>query len=319
MKTIKQIGLGTAMIGRPHYINIRQESPEAFNIEDFKTNAFQVLDKAYERGIRYFDTAPGYGIAEDFMLEWLDRKNDASIEIATKWGYTYTANFDLNASKHEVKEHSIDKLNEQWEKSKSFLPYLSTYQIHSATFESGVLKNDSVLNRLAELREKHNLKIGITVSGDQQKEILEDALLIIRDGQQLFEVYQVTYNILETSLRHIIDSLNQSSYRIVIKESLANGRLLPNKSFPKYLLLYELLENLAEKYDVGIDAIAMRYCIDTLNHPYSVLSGAAISNHLLENLSALRFNLLDSEIEKLKQFSIVRKEYWNERKEMVWN
>ena len=64
-----------------------------------------------------------------------------SIEIATKWGYTYTANFDANATVHEVKEHSLSKLNEQWNFSKQLLPYLKVYQIHSATLETGVLEN----------------------------------------------------------------------------------------------------------------------------------------------------------------------------------
>ncbi len=50
-------------------------------------------------------------------------------------GYTYIANFDFNATIHEDKNHSLEKLNQQWEKSKQLLPNLKLYQIHSVTQE----------------------------------------------------------------------------------------------------------------------------------------------------------------------------------------
>ena len=139
MKNRQIIGLGTAAIGRPHYINIRQETTAAFDLEKFKANGIAVLEMAYNQGVRYFDTAPNYGIAEALVLDWAKSKADNTIEIATKWGYTYTANFDINAPIHEVKEHSLSNLNRQWEFSKGLLPNLSTYQIHSATFKTKVL------------------------------------------------------------------------------------------------------------------------------------------------------------------------------------
>ena len=166
------LGLGTAAIGRPHYINIKPASPagrkepryisgqKQVDLQQFKDQGLQVLNYAYDSGVRYFDTAPGYGMAEAILIEWVHDKNDPEIEIATKWGYTYTANFEANAKQHEIKEHSIDKLIQQWEQSKNLLPYLSTYQIHSATFESGVLSNEPVLRRLAEIKEDYGLRIG---------------------------------------------------------------------------------------------------------------------------------------------------------------
>ena len=113
MKNQQIIGLGTAAIGRPHYINIRQEKTEAFDLERFKANGIAVLEMAYNQDIRYFDTAPNYGVAEELVLNWAKAKADKTIEIATKWGYSYTANFDINAEVHEVKEHSLANLNRQ--------------------------------------------------------------------------------------------------------------------------------------------------------------------------------------------------------------
>ena len=64
-----QLGLGTAALGRPQYINVRQEEPKEQDLESFKKQGFTVLENAYNLGIRYFDTAPGYGLAEQLLLE----------------------------------------------------------------------------------------------------------------------------------------------------------------------------------------------------------------------------------------------------------
>ena len=73
-------------------------------------DAYSTVKAAWDNGIRYFDTAPGYGMSEGLLIEWLNSKNDSSFEIATKWGYEYTANFDPLATNHEVKEHSLRML-----------------------------------------------------------------------------------------------------------------------------------------------------------------------------------------------------------------
>jgi aryl-alcohol dehydrogenase-like predicted oxidoreductase len=63
-----QLGLGTAAIGRPEYINIRTKSNEVLELDVFKKQGFNVLEGAYKLGVRYFDTAPGYVMAEALLL-----------------------------------------------------------------------------------------------------------------------------------------------------------------------------------------------------------------------------------------------------------
>ena len=312
------IGLGTAAIGRPHYINLRQEAAPPFSLPKFRAHGLHVLEQAYQAGVRYFDTAPGYGIAEDLLIEWLGKHPDRSVEVATKWGYTYTANFQLDAEKHEDKEHSLAKLNEQWEQSQALLPHLTTYQIHSATFASGVLENDAVLDRLAELKAKYGLRMGLSTSGDQQLEVLKQSLEITRHGEDLFDVFQVTYNMLDQSLGEMIRELGQAGKRVVIKEALANGRLFTSPRYPHYAPMYGEMERLANKYQVGVDAIALRYCIDSVA-PFMVLSGASQEQHLTDNLTANGFRFEVEELQTLGRFAVPREEYWAERKLLSWN
>jgi aryl-alcohol dehydrogenase-like predicted oxidoreductase len=310
------IGLGTAAIGRPQYINIRQEAVTEFSPNVFREKGIDVLDAAYEQGVRYFDTAPNYGLAEGLLIDWITDKDD--IEIATKWGYTYVANFDPNALNHEQKEHSLAKLNEQWVDSKALLPLLTTYQNHSATFETGVLDNEKILNRLAHLKNEYGLLLGITTTGVNQQEVIEKALGIVVEDRQLFDVYQLTYNVFDQSLAVISKDLVAQNKRIVVKEAMANGRIFPNEQYPHYAKAYNYLQMLAERYEVGIDAIALRFCIDSMK-PFKVLSGAANTQHLSSNLKASQFQLEENELELLKATAVAPAQYWNERKQLAWN
>ncbi len=312
------IGLGTAAIGRPQYINIRKEENESISLEGFRERGWQTLEYAYNQGVRYFDTAPGYGLAEELLIDWVLFKNDPTIEVATKWGYTYTANFDPKATVHEIKEHSISKLNEQWQTSQRLLPNLKIYQIHSATFESGVLENEAVLHRLLELKQEHKIEIGITTSGHNQVDVIKKALEIEVNGDLLFDAFQVTYNILDQSIADIANILKEQKKKIIIKEALANGRLFPNQEYPKYQELYTALQKLAGKYQVGIDAIAMQFCLDSLQ-PYKILSGAANQKHIGDNLKTGTFQLNLEEIEALYTLKSDPKHYWIERKNLSWN
>lgn len=311
--TRTQIGLGLAALGRPDYINIRQNIDIDKSKTAFKTNAFDVMDFAYKKGVRYFDTAPSYGLGEQFLLDWKNSRQHKDLVLSTKWGYTYVANWELGfAGKHEVKEHSVSKLNEQWETSKALCPQLKIYQVHSATLESGILTDTSIHERLFQLKKEFGLQIGITTSGANQSKILNIAKNIAVNNQLLFDSYQVTYNIFEQSTFNTLQRLKALGKTIIIKEALANGRVFTSNNSKKPL------ELLAKTYNVGSDAIALRFVIDTL-HPNMVLSGASSSNHLAQNLKALDFKLPSEDLELLKSLKVNSTDYWNERNSLAWN
>ena len=314
-----KIGLGLAALGRPDYINIRSEHDVDKSIEGFKTNALNVLDASYNLGIRDFDVAPSYGFGEQFLLEWHTSRQHKDVNLSTKFGYTYIANWEVGFSgKHEIKEHSLNKLNEQWEVSKALLPNLKIYQIHSATLDSGVLQNKDVLSRLHELKKENHLKIGITSSGTAQVKIIEEAQNIVLDDEDLFDSYQVTFNIFEQSCFDISKQLIGKGKTIIIKEALANGRVFRNSNFPEYKSVYDYLEQLSNKYAVGIDAIAIRFIIDVLE-PSIVLSGGSNSIQIEQNLKALDFKLDHKDVLKLKSFAVSPNNYWKERSDLKWN
>ncbi|WP_342773095.1 aldo/keto reductase [Flavobacterium cellulosilyticum] len=317
MTITTKIGIGLAALGRPEYINIRENHAIDKSEKAFRENAFKVLDFAYKKGVRYFDTAPSYGKGESYLIDWKTDRKHSDVILSTKWGYTYVANWELGyKGKHEVKEHSLEKLLEQWKVSQSLLPDLKIYQVHSATLESGILKNEAVLKQLHTIKKNNSLQIGISTSGANQNEILLEAMTIKVDDDYLFDSFQVTYNILEQSTFDILTILHSKNKTIIIKEALANGRVfnIENET------VFPILDKLSKKYKVGIDAIALRFVMESINPTY-VLSGASDTKQLEQNLKALdkKLTFTSTEMNQLKLLTTNPKSYWEERSLLEWD
>lgn len=313
-----EIGLGLAALGRPEYINVRSQLDPDKSVEAYRSNALRVMDFAYENGIRHFDTAASYGKGEQFLRDWNTKNAYNDVKLSSKWGYSYVANWEIGFNgQHEIKEHSLAKLQEQWLEAQKLLPALDTYQIHSATFESGVLENSDVLQALHLIKETTGIKIGLSVSGANQSEVLEAAFNIKVNDNSLFDSFQVTFNILEQSTYKVLQKILQHNKNVIIKEGLANGRLIENINYEHYKSLYKRLNELSEKYGVGVDAIALRFIMDYLK-PQLVLSGASSIRQLNENMQARTFVLNKNELSDLKSFASEPKQYWQERSSLSW-
>ena len=226
---VSRIGLGLAALGRPAYINVgrQRDFGSERSIAALERRCHEMLDAAYASGIRYIDAARSYGMAENFLSTWLKTRNPPmdALTIGSKWGYSYVGSWQLDAPVHEVKDLSIDTLRRQIVESRSLLGNrLQLYEIHSATLESKVLENTDVLRELQRLRSSE-LVIGLTVTGPNQADAIRRALRVSVDGVNPFQVVQATWNLLERSAGVALAEAKANGWGVIIKESLANGRL----------------------------------------------------------------------------------------------
>lgn len=307
---VSWLGLGLAGLGRPGYINVGHHDDLAGRIEvaAMERHASAVLDAAHEGGIRYFDAARSYGKAEAFLASWHERRGlpPGAVTVGSKWGYTYTAAWRVEAEHHEVKDLSATTLRRQLAESRALLgSHLRLYQIHSATLESGVLDDRAVLEELKRLRET-GLAVGLTVTGARQAETIERALEI-----RIFDTVQATWNLLERSAGPMLAEAHAAGLGVIVKEALANGRLTARGD------VSTLLE-VAERRGVAPDALALAAA---LAQPWAddvVLSGAATVETLQSNLTALKLELgeLDPGLESLAEAPA---RYWDERAALRWN
>jgi aryl-alcohol dehydrogenase-like predicted oxidoreductase len=317
---VTPIGLGMAALGRPGYVNLghAEDLESDYDATAMERRAHVVLDAAWEAGVRYFDAARSYGQAERFLGSWLSSRNPHNVTIGSKWGYTYTAGWQVDAEVHEVKEHSLQVLERQWRESKELLgDSLSLYQIHSATLDSGVLDNQEVLSELARLRAQ-GIRIGLSLSGAAQVETLRKAVPIALDGVRLFDSVQATWNLLEPSAGPALSEARAAGMGIIIKEALANGRLTDRNTDPAFAAKLEILKRQASQLNTTVDALALAVC---LYQPWVdvVLSGAATVSHLLSNLTALQLKLDDEALAGLSTLAEPTEFYWEKRKRMAWN
>jgi aryl-alcohol dehydrogenase-like predicted oxidoreductase len=309
---VTQIGLGLAALGRPGYINIGHKSDLTGRTEvrALEQHAHSVLAAAYEAGIRYFDTARSYGGGEGFLARWLyaSRLTGPSVVVSSKWGYKYVADWRTDAEVHEIKDHSLGCLDVQYEESRSRLGnHLDIYQIHSATVDSGVLDDGSVLDRLAEVRTA-GVAIGLSTSGPNQSEAIRKATIIERDGIRLFSTVQATWNLLEPSAGDALAEAHDAGMGVIIKESVANGRLTERDRESAAPLREAFPHENADT--VALAAILAQPWVDT------VISGAATVDQLESNLAAL-----DVDGESLSDLPVMSEEpevYWKTRGGLKW-
>ncbi len=307
---VTAIGLGLAALGRPGYLNLGHgdDLGEERSVEALESHAHEVLDRAYTRGIRYFDAARSYGLAERFLGSWLrDRSFGASeVTVGSKWGYTYTADWQVDADPPEVKELTAATFRRQIGETRTELgDHLALYQIHSATLSSGVLDDEELREELARLRES-GVAIGLSTSGTEQAATIERALEV--GG---FDSVQSTWNLLERSAEGALLAAHGQGLGVIVKEALANGRLTARGGIDE-------LSRAAARLGTSEDALALAA---VLARPWVdvVLSGATTSQQLESNLQARPVEWSDELDQELDDLVEPPERYWETRSELAWN
>jgi aryl-alcohol dehydrogenase-like predicted oxidoreductase len=307
-RTPRRFGLGLAALGRPGYLNLGHGDDLGGDrsVASLERRAHEVLDAAYELGIRYFDAARSYGRGEEFLGSWLRDRAPADAVVGSKWGYVYTADWQIDALTPEVKHHDAETFRRQLEETRTNLgASLALYQIHSATPESGVLENDAVLAELAALRNS-GVAIGLSVSGTSQAETIARAAEL-----DIFDSVQATWNLHERAAEGALAAAHRGGMAVIVKEALANGRLSPRGDSPT-------LAAAAESLGATADAVALA---GVLERPWAdiVLTGAASAETLAANLGALAVDWTRELGDELRSLTEPSASYWRTRSQLSWN
>jgi aryl-alcohol dehydrogenase-like predicted oxidoreductase len=211
-----------------------------------------------------------------------------------------------------VKDLSLDTLERQIEESRVELgDRLALYQIHSATLESGVLEDRRVLAKL--VRFAHDgLAIGLTVSGPRQADTIRRAFDATVDGVNPFRCVQATWNLLEPSAGPALEQAHRRGWGVIVKESLANGRLaiLDEGQLP-------VLGRIARELDMDLAELAMAVA---LAQPWAdvVLSGAVTDRQIASNARSLDARVDASHLSALAAIAEPPNQYWSRRSQLPW-
>jgi aryl-alcohol dehydrogenase-like predicted oxidoreductase len=302
------ISLGLAALGRPGYLNLGHgEDFDERSVDAMRNRTHAMLDAAYELGIRHFDAARSYGRAEEFLGSWLRARLLApgAVTVSSKWGYTYTAAWQVDADPPEVKELSADTFRRQLAETREQLgDHLSLYQIHSATISSGVLEDAKLAGELRALRAS-GVAVGLSVSGVEQAETIRRAVEL-----EQFDTVQATWNLLERSAGDALAAAHDAGLGVIVKEALANGRLTSRGNI-------EFLARAAAERGVSQDALALA---GVLARPWvdTALSGASTRSQLESNLGALEIGWDDALEQALSVLAEPSERYWQIRSGLPW-
>jgi aryl-alcohol dehydrogenase-like predicted oxidoreductase len=307
---LHSLGLGLAAVGRPAYITVeRDRDLGAFadrSAEALRRRAHDLLTAAWDAGIRYFDAARSYGLAEEFLGSWLaahPERRDA-VTVASKWGYEYMGDWRRDAAVHERKDHAIAMLEKQWPLTLAALGSApDVYLIHSVTPESAALDDPALIDSLRAIADG-GTRVGFSTSGPRQGAVIEKALAL---PDSPFAVVQATWNLLEPSAGPALAAADGAGWLVVVKEALANGRLTDGADASAASVLA-----VADAQPLASFALGA-----ALAQPWArvVLSGAVTTAQLDENLRARVPRIPPHRLSSLAEPA---ERYWRARSALGW-
>jgi len=306
-----RVGLGLAALGRPAYINLGRDRdlPADRSIDVMRTATWQVLDAAYEAGVRLIDVARSYGRSEEFLSGWLDARHVTDVTVSSKWGYAYVGDWRMDVDVHEVKEHSLAQFARQWDETRDLLGNrIALYQVHSLTPDSPVFTEPELQAALADLTDE-GVRVGFSTSGPRQAEAVDRALALRSDGRPVFTAVQSTWNVFEPSVGEALARAHDAGALVLTKETLANGRLASDAP--------ARLAAMADHHGVSPSAVAIAAVL-AQSWADTVLIGPSTVEQLRDNLEGLTVRLTDHDHEQLATLAETPDAYWARRSALPW-
>ena len=246
MSAAIELGLGIIGLGKP-WGHIPSPVPT-------EREAIELLEFAHQTGIRYFDSAPSYGIAEARLgkfLESLDSRQRGELRIATKFG----EHWDQAAGQAFV-DHSYDALCRSLDTSLRLLGRIDILQLHKTT-------PDVLRSRPLARAWEYAAGLGIPVIGASVSDLESARIAIAEPG---FGCIQLPLNLANPTFSEAVESAAARGLWVATNRPFAMGSMLYG-------------EAPAGKAD------AFRF---VLQHPFSgvVLTGTRSQTHLAENWRA---------------------------------
>lgn len=267
---LNKLVLGTVQLGLPYGVNNSIGQPTL-------QEACSLLQLAYERGIRYLDTAEAYGNSQSVIGTYHSKHKAESFSVITKYSGQQSGADGNNFKSHFLK--NLDTLS---------ISSLDAYLFHN--FD--VYRNFEYWGVLETLVKENYLKqIGVSVYTNEQA--------LAASSDERISVVQLPFNLLDNFNRRgeVLQTLKQKGKEVHIRSVFLQGLFYKNRhNLGKLSPLKEnllQLDSLAQSYNVSIGTLALAYC---LKQPCidKVLIGVETKSQLLDNTRmAIEVNNVD--------------------------
>jgi aryl-alcohol dehydrogenase-like predicted oxidoreductase len=265
---VSRIGLGTVEIGLPYGIGVKDMPTD--------TEAERILKSAAEMGITYFDTARGYGVAEERIGKAGLTKNE-NIVIGTKCAQFLKQEPNVTGAELEK------RIREEIDTSRKNLRQesLQLVQLHSES--PNYTAFDELIAIMQKLVDEGKVQhVGIATRGEQA------SLAALKTN--FFETLQIAYSILDQRMnREVLPAAKKHSIGIINRSVLLKGALTPAaEKLPEALLpLKEQARQaaaIATELGTDLPTLAIRFAVS--NPAISTILIGTIEPHHLETAIA---------------------------------
>lgn len=288
--TVSRLGLGTVEIGLPYGIGARELPSEK--------EAERILKTALELGITYFDTARGYGVAEERLGKFSITRRDGVV-VGTK-----CAQF-LKQEPHLTGHELARRIREDIDASRRALRQdtLQLVQLHLE--REDVTNVDEFTAIMQQLKDDGAVAhVGISTRGESTP--------LAAFATNFFETLQIAYSILDqrmdlppltkggTERGSILQHARQANIGVINRSVLLKGALTPAAArLPDQLA--QLKENsrraaaIAADLDTDLPTLAIRFAA---SHPAvsTILIGTVTPQHLVTAAAALAAGPLPQDV-----------------------
>jgi aryl-alcohol dehydrogenase-like predicted oxidoreductase len=276
--------LGTVQFGLDYGINNLQGKPEMESV-------FQILSYAYEKGIRYLDTAEVYGNSHQLIGEFHKLNPSKKFNIITKFP-------------HELND-SLDN------KIKTYLNQLSIERLHAILFHSfdSYLKHKEQLKIISKLKTKKVEYIGVSIyTNEQMEEVINDINI---------DIIQMPFNLFDNINQRgeLLKKAKIKNKIIHTRSAFLQGLFFMKKDNPNKIRIQlekelEIVLNISLKYSITIGTLALNYCLRQANVD-GVLIGVDSLAQLKENITYAVSDITDEYINEINTIKINNVELLN--------
>lgn len=251
--SIDRLVLGTVQFGLNYGVNNPNGRPA-------RKKSLQMLDFAYEKGIRIFDTAYAYGEAEEILGEFLQSRNlSKKIKIITKLKPNII--FEFKGEAYDIiarnLEESLKKLRRD---------YVDGYLFHTPSY----IKDKKLVDSMLRLKSQGLVKnIGVSIYDET------DAIYAANMGQ--VDYIQIPYSVFDQRLDKTVFFKLAKKNRITIfaRSAFLQGLFfMPEKKFPSHLkkakIYLKELDKIISKYGLSRQQAALLFSYKNKNIDFVV-------------------------------------------------
>lgn len=271
--SVDKLVLGTVQFGLDYGIN-------NFNGKPSREDSLKMLDLAYKKGIRIFDTASAYGDAEEILGEFMKSRNLIDkIKIITKLRPNIVD--EMGGEPYDVilenLSLSLKRLNRE---------YVDGYLFHTPAY----IKDEKLVDCLVRLKEQGLVKnIGVSIYNE------EDAIYAAK--LDLVDYIQVPYSIFDQRLNKtdFFKIAKENNKTVFARSAFLQGLFfMPEDKIPLHLEkvkeYFKELDDIINKHGLTRQQVALSFSYQNQNIDY-VVFGVDNIDQLIEDIDIVEKNI----------------------------